>query len=234
MRIVSANVFCLNPRPASALRAVADQGGDVTVLIEATARVDRYARRLLPDRRASGLTRRGGMPVAVHAAEDVPVQNADSQGEGWVECEVNGLTLLAVHAIAPYLPWRLRRRRRQLAALGDRLASIGENEPALAVGDFNTSHFGRAWGRFARAAKDWRRLAPEVERWTGTWPLGNAWAPIALDHALIPPHLAGGDVAPAATARTFPIPGSDHLGLVVDLPRTVAGVEPEPLHLAAG
>jgi len=231
MRIVCANIFCLNPRPRQALREVAAQGGDVTVLIEATPRFDRFVRGILPPRRMEGLTRSDGMPVAVHAEPALQVEPLQTEGDGWVECQVAGLTLLVVHAVSPYLPWRLRRRRRQLEALGDRLASIAPEEPAIAVGDFNTSHAGRAWKRFDAAARDWRRLLPGPEGASGTWPLGSVWAPVALDHALAPPHLAGvnGDDDHSARLRTFPIPGSDHLGLTVDLPRGTV-----PLPQAAG
>lgn len=228
MRIVSANIFCLNPKPAQAIRAVAAQAGDVTILIESTARFDRYTATSLPPRRAGGMTRRRGMPVSIHARLELAVEEVQEHGLGWLECRVQGVLLLAVHAVAPYLPWRLGKRRTQLDALAERMASIDTDDHAIALGDFNTSNREPVWGRLASDRHTWRRLTPSLARWEGTWPLGGVWAPIALDHALAPAHLApcpnanleemvDGNAA-GATVRTFRIPGSDHMGLVVDLP----------------
>lgn len=220
MRIVSANIFCLNVKPAQAIEAVAEQNADVTLLIESTPRFERFADASLPPKRAAGLTRRRGMPISVHARPELDVSDVDEHGLGWFECRAEGVLLLAVHAIAPYLPWRLRRRQTQLAALAERFRSIRPYEHALALGDFNTSHGARAWTHLAENVSDWRRLDPVTDRWRGTWPLGGIWAPIALDHALAPPHLVGDD-EPLTKVRTFRIPGSDHMGLVVDLPQDV-------------
>ncbi|RMH28646.1 MAG: endonuclease/exonuclease/phosphatase family protein [Planctomycetota bacterium] len=213
-------MFCLNVRPAQAVRAVAAQGGDATVLIESTSRFRGPAQRLLPPVRAAGLTRRGGMPITVHAAEPTPVQDVTEHRRGWLECRVAGVLLFAVHAVAPYLPWRLARRRDQLRALADRIADVPTGDPALAIGDFNTADFERVWADFEAGAGDWRRLAPSG-RWSGTWLLGGVWSPIAVDHVLTPPALAGGGGA-GSRATTFAIPGSDHLGLRVDLPEGTA------------
>jgi Endonuclease/Exonuclease/phosphatase family len=220
MRIVSANVFCLNVTRSRAIEAVADQAGDVTVLIESTPGFDRHIERYLPPLRARGLTRRRGMPVSVHANGQIEVEDVRESGLGWIECRVSGVLLLMVHAIAPYLPWRLGKRRSQLAALGNRLSSISRDERAIAVGDFNTATFEPAWAELQSAAGDWRKLDLQTPRWRGTWPLGGAWAPIALDHALAPAQLADGTDRPASV-RTFPVPGSDHMGLVVELPDPV-------------
>lgn len=220
MRIVSANLFCLNMTRSRAIEAVAAQAGDVTVLIESTTGFDRHIERCLPPLRARGLTRKRGMPVSVHAAGQIEVWDVRESGLGWLECRVSGVLLLMVHAIAPYLPWRLGKRRIQLAALGDRLSSISPGEHAIAVGDFNTAPFEPAWAELQSAAGAWRRLDLQTRRWRGTWPLGGVWAPIALDHALAPAHMIDGADHPASV-RTFPIPGSDHMGLAVDLPDRV-------------
>lgn len=166
------------------------------------------------------------MPVSIHAPEAMHVEDIGEHGMGWFECRVQGVLLLAVHAIAPYLPWRLPKRKAQLAALADRLCSLEAEEHAIALGDFNTAHFEPAWAHLTKAAADWKRLDLHTERWRGTWPLGGMWAPIAVDHALCPPHLSGA-LGSAATVRTFRIPGSDHMGLVVDLPSDVVSL-PRP------
>lgn len=233
MRIVSANIFCLNPRPARAIEAVAAQGGDVTILIEATPRFDRAIAGLLPPRRAVGLTRAGGMPVALHADPMIPVDAHREDRTGWLECEVGGMTLLAVHLLAPYLPWRIKRREGQLISLSRRLGRLGRTAPALAIGDYNTADFENAWARLESAVHPWRRLDHAGDGPRGTWPFGQVWSPVAVDHALAPPLFAGaGD--PTGGVRTFAIPGSDHLGLTVDLPAEAFGGLPAEVRRRLG
>jgi len=218
-------MFCLNLKPAQAVQAVAAEGGDVTILIESTARFRRPIERLLPPVRAAGLTRRGGMPITVHAPDDTPVHDVKEHRRGWLECRVSGVLLLAVHTVAPYLPWRLVRRRDQLQALADRMCDVADRDAALAIGDFNTADFERVWADFEAGAGAWRRLAPAAGRWSGTWLLGGVWSPISVDHALAPPILAG-EHGTGSVAGTFTIPGSDHLGLRVDLPEGTADRSP--------
>ncbi len=221
MRIVCANVFCLNPTPRKAIDAVARQHGDVTVLIESTPRFMPRTEQLLGEKRFSGLSRHRGMPISIHTRGDLPVEAGATPGQGWIECKVGAMRLLAVHAIAPYLPWRIPRRRGHLAALSERMHELSHSEPALTIGDFNTAHFEKAWRRFATAALDsqWHWLTHETDhrpaKRRGTWPFGSVWSPVALDHALACPRIGGASAAPKM--RSFTIPGSDHRGLIVDV-----------------
>ena len=219
MRIVSANLFCLNPRPRAAVEAVAAQNADVVVLLESVARFQRRVREVFPEPRLRGYTRPDGMPVTLHTRGDLPVEDAREEGKGWLEVVVGGVRLFVVHAVAPYLPWRWPRRERQLASLAQRMSAVRDERPGLTIGDFNTADFEPAWERYENAAAPWKRLdcavsGPGPARTRGTWPLGRVWAPVALDHAMGCPVLAGS----AALVRTFGIPGSDHRGLVVDVP----------------
>ena len=223
VRVVSANILCLNLRPAAAISAVAAQNADVVILIESVKRFERHVARDLPPLRARGFTRPGGMPVTLHAGAHLPVADLREESRGWLEARVGGLTLMAVHAVAPYLPWRWPKRTDQLMTLARRMNTLNPEAPGLVIGDFNTADFEPAWTRYEDAAAPWRRIdcadhGPGPGPARGTWPLGQTWSPIALDHALATPGLAG-----AATVRTFPIPGSDHLGLVADLPASAAG-----------
>lgn len=224
VRVVSANILCLNLRPAAAIAAVAAQDADVVVLIESVKRFERHAARHLPPLRARGYTRAGGMPVTLHAGAHIPVDQLREESHGWLEARVGGLTLMAVHAVAPYLPWRWPKRTSQLMTLAGRMNAFDTEAPGLVIGDFNTADFEPAWTRYEDAAAPWRRIdcadhGPGPGPARGTWPLGQTWSPIALDHALATPGLAD-----AATVRTFPIPGSDHLGLVTDLPASAVGI----------
>jgi|GEM_PF-2620499 len=221
MRIVCANVFCLNPTPKKAVEAVARQQGDVTVMIESTPRFAQRAERFFGESRFTGHSRAHGMPIAVYARPELEVRDGATPGQGWIECRVGRMRLLTVHAIAPYLPWRISRRRGHLSALSERMSELAFSEPALTIGDFNTAHFERAWRRFATSALDsqWRWLTHEEDRRPakrrGTWPLGSVWSPVALDHALACPQIGGAMAEPKM--RSFTIPGSDHRGLVVDV-----------------
>ncbi len=200
------------------MRAIAAQRGDVVVLIEATRRWDRFAHESLPERRAMGVTRADGMPIAVHASDSLEVQFEGDGTDGWLECNVGSLHLLPVHMVAPYLPWRLGRRERQLGALAERVQDIAEDDYALTIGDFNTASFERVWRRFQKSASPWRRVDHLDGERRGTWPFGHVWSPVAVDHALCPPDLASRVDAWDTGVRTFPIPGSDHLGLSIELP----------------
>lgn len=234
MRVVAANLFCLNPRPTRAVAALAAQRADVVAVIESTRRFDSRAATRLPPKRDVAFTRKGGLPVALYAREDLPVERVRASGRGWVEWRVGEAHLLVVHALAPYLPWRWRRRERQLLALARRLRTLHDkapDQPAVALGDFNTACFEPTWRRVEAALGPWRRLeldcspcktspgrlAPDgLSAGKGTWPWSCVWAPIALDHVVAPPALA--EHGAALQARVFPIPGSDHRGVVVDLP----------------
>lgn len=221
MRVVCANVFCLNPAPKKAIEAVARQLGDVTVVIESTPRFAPRSERLLGDPRFTGHSRSRGMPITVYARPGIEVEGFETTGQGWIECKIGGVRLLAVHAIAPYLPWRIARRRGHLSALSERMGELAFSEPALTIGDFNTAHFERAWRRFATSALDsrWHWLTHEADhrhvKRRGTWPFGSVWSPVALDHALACPQVGGAMASP--TLRSFTIPGSDHRGLVVEI-----------------
>ena len=189
------------------MEAIARQHGDVTVVIESTPRFAERSGRLLGEARFSGLSRERGMPITVYTRPGVPIEGGESPGRGWVECKVGEMRLLMVHAIAPYLPWRISRRRGHLSALSERMSELANCEPALTIGDFNTAHFERAWRTFATAALDcrWHWLTHEEdhrpERRRGTWPFGSVWSPVALDHAL------GGGAARAV--RSVPTAGAD-------------------------
>ncbi len=222
MKIASANLFCLNPRPKAALEAIAEQKADLVVLIESTPRFDAIADAVLPPRRFSGRTRLDGMPVSIHAKENVEITDAREDGHGWLEATVGALRLIVVHAVAPYLPWRIPRRAKQLTDLATRMKEFRDDEAGLVIGDFNTADFEPTWARYEQAAAPWRRIdcahhGPGPGPARGTWPLGGKWSPVALDHALATPTLADHSQTPARVTP-FRIPWSDHKGLTVDLP----------------
>jgi len=198
LRIVAANLFCLNPQPTRAVAAVAAQGADVVAMIESTRRFGARAGTRLPPWRFTAKTRKRGLPVSLYARESLQVASVQQHGLGWIEWDVGGVHLLVVHAIAPYLPWRWSVRERQLLALAHRLNAIHARDPdrpAIALGDFNTADFEPVWRRMEGRIDHWRRLdidgplepTRRRRRRHGTWPFGGVWAPICVDHVMAAP-----------------------------------------------
>ncbi|MGQ0466434.1 MAG: endonuclease/exonuclease/phosphatase family protein [Sporichthyaceae bacterium] len=92
-----------------------------------------------------------------------------------------------------------------------RMDRIGEDAPALVLGDFNAT---RDHSAFRRLLGDRWRDAPEYagSGYTPTWNLWQ-WLPAAiqLDHILISRHFG------ARSAGTWNVPGSDHHAVVAEL-----------------
>lgn len=115
------------------------------------------------------------------------------------------IRVLAVHATSPTSYAEFGRRNAQFDVLAARIASA--DLPTIVIGDLNTVPWDRAYGRFCRRA-DIRALdTPDLRSWPAIGPI----VLIPLDHAL-----ASRDLASSAI-NTFPIPGSDHRGLLTDL-----------------
>ncbi len=113
--------------------------------------------------------------------------------------------VLAVHATSPTSYAEFGRRNAQFDALAVHIASA--DLPTIVIGDLNTVPWDRAYGRFCRLAGMRALDIPDLR----TWPAIGPIALIPLDHAL-----ASRDLASSAV-NTFPIPGSDHRGLLTDL-----------------
>ena len=112
----------------------------------------------------------------------------------------------------PYFPRRLRRRAQLDALLAERARKA--DVPHAVFGDFNASPIWPAYRRMAAAYADGVVESGESGRAiTGTWPcipaLGISGL-IRIDHCFL-------WRLSAISARTVELPGSDHLGLLVDL-----------------
>ena len=102
----------------------------------------------------------------------------------------------------------------------DRLAEVATDGPAVMTGDFNASWWHPEMRRLMRAGR-WRDAHQVVGRglscsWpTDQWHPAFRWHPpfVRIDHALV------NEGMHVLDARSFHVPGSDHLGLVVTVQR---------------
>lgn len=113
--------------------------------------------------------------------------------------------VLAVHASSPISYGHFRRRNAQLELLAGHVAAT--DTPTVLIGDLNTVHWDRAYGRFCARSG----LAPTGGTDQRTWPSVGPLALIPLDHLLVSP-----GVSPVSV-NTFDVPGSDHRGLLAEL-----------------
>jgi len=217
LRIVTANVYILNPTPEAAFRALRTLQPDVLVVPE-------LGPAGLAGLRASGLmtdlpyslVQLGGRGETVGLFSRLPLRDTSTREVGSralprATVDVGGVPvrLLAVHPLPPlsvFEPlWR--------AALTDLLReSRAVRLPVVLAGDFNADRdhapFRRLLGSGLRDAHD--------ERGRGlarTFPAG--FPVLQLDHVLVRDGV-GGRLA-VQDVREVDVPGSDHLGVLVDL-----------------
>lgn len=209
LRIASVNLFAFNPVREAAAEALRGLPVDVKVLVEVCPRrgdLDRFADPAFPHRawapyakRNDGVWLLSRRPLGeVRMVDDgtVPYIDATIAAENGVH-----LRLLACHPMAPYHGFsRAEWRDRQWAGLAAEAAI--RPGPVLVIGDLNGSPL--AWRWEALESTGLRRGAG---REPSTWPAGLGEYGIAIDHAL------GRDLAMAAPLA-FPIPGSDHRGIL--------------------
>ena len=217
LRVVTANVYILNPTPEAAFRALRALQPDVLVVPE-------LGPAGLAGLRASGLmadlphslVQLGGRGETVGLFSRLPLRDSSTREVGSralprATVDVGGVPvrLLAVHPLPPlsvFEPlWR--------AALVDLLReSRAVRLPVVLAGDFNADRdhapFRRLLGSGLRDAHD--------ERGRGlarTFPAG--FPVLQLDHVLVRDGV-GGRLA-VQQVREVDVPGSDHLGVLVDL-----------------
>ena len=218
LRVVVANLYVLNPDPERAGRALRALRPDVLVVPELNAAG-------LAGLRAAGLlgdlphttTQGGDREESVGLFSRLPLRDTSTRVVGGRELprgtvDVGGVAvrLLAVHPLPPVSVfeglWR--------AALADLLSEVKALEgPAVVAGDFNAD---RDHAPFRRLLGDGLLRDAHDERGRGLARTFPAAAPfLHLDHVLV------GDGADAQVVvrdvQEFPIPGSDHLGVVADL-----------------
>lgn len=138
--------------------------------------------------------------VQLRLWEGYPAISARIQKEG------QDTLILSLHAASPMNPERFRARNRQLWAAAQLIRQ--EALPAVVIGDFNTVPWDPALRPLLLGAgmQDSRN-----SHYSATWPSPLGRLGIPIDYVLHSPHWQ------ALSHQTFPIPGSDHKGLVATL-----------------
>lgn len=217
LRVVTANVYVLNPRPEAAFRALRALRPDVLVVPELgpAGVAGLRASGLLTDLPYS-LAQLAGRRETVGLYSRLPLRDTATREVGSralprATVQVGGVPvrLLAVHPLPPvsvFEPlWR--------TALSDLLAeSRAVRLPVVLAGDFNAD---RDHGLFRRLLRSGLRDAHDA-RGRGLARTFPASAPVLqLDHVLVRDGDGGRIVV--RDVREVDVPGSDHLGVLVDL-----------------
>lgn len=217
--VLTANLYGGRADGIELVRLAAEERVDLLVVEEVTApelaEMDRAGLgALLPHRIGNAATEFGvdGTMVFSRLPLGTP-ERLPTRNDAW-RVEVDGLTLLAVHPVAPTEPasWRA-----DHAAV---LAAAKASDADLVVGDFNATLDHRPLRRLA--ADGWRSVAELAnEGWQPTWPangvIGLLGLPVPslvqIDHVLVGRRLA------ALGTHTVLVPGTDHRAVVAAVAR---------------
>lgn len=212
LRIAHLNVFQPNDAFAEVLQAARATDADVLSFQEVDERwaqalvqglgADYPYHRIAPRGNCYGIALFSRRPFE-HA--DVLYLTERPVIDATVRTEAGPVRVLAVHASSPGSYREFRDRNRQL----DRLAEVvgASDRPVAVVGDLNTVSWDHALRRLCASTG----LRESADAPSATWPSIAGLALIPLDHVLATPAL---DIL---APRSFPIPGSDHRGLVAGL-----------------
>lgn len=220
VRVLSANVKIDNPtedRAASALLAV---DADVLVVVELTPHFitelrshgayqqypNRVERPQPWDGRGIGIYSK--LPMT--AIDAIDLDGRQAPGARLTLADGTTVNVYGVHTVAPYEPLREGRWRDNLTALADRIAELPK--PFVLAGDFNATRWHPPFTTLLDAG------VRDAHEQTGnglsfSWPADRGLLPplFRLDHALL------SDGVTATALHEVTIPGSDHVGFVVDL-----------------
>lgn len=222
IRVLSCNLFRGRADAAALEDIVGDRGIDVVCAQEVSVALAGRLAAMLPhgdvaqDRALRGNAVACRYPVA---ARRIPIPRRSGCVVRLAPPAWPGITrpieIVNVHIAAPhlwpYFPRRVRRHAQLETLLADR--RLSQEEPQAIIGDFNASPCWPVYRRMAARYAD-AALADRPGVMAGpTWPRLTA---LGLDGLLRIDHcfLRGLDVRSCTTLR---IPGSDHLGLLVEL-----------------
>ncbi|MEO8733318.1 MAG: endonuclease/exonuclease/phosphatase family protein [Flavobacteriales bacterium] len=117
--------------------------------------------------------------------------------------------ILAVHTTSPGSYGEFRDREKQLVWLADLVEA--SKIPTVVLGDLNTASWDSAFRQLCSKA----HLKEGGGAPRATWPATVGLPLTPLDHVLVTPQLG------VSSTRSFPIPGSDHRGLVAEITTTL-------------
>jgi endonuclease/exonuclease/phosphatase (EEP) superfamily protein YafD len=219
LRVVSANVWAINPTPDEVLAFIRASDADLVVLVDAKSRRWRQVLSELATLypyRAPGSWRQRASPVILLSRYPVISEEVVRPPRGrrpylTARLAVGGqeLVVVGVHPTSPS-PTQAgdsRRRNRELDHIA--LAVRDTDRPVIVAGDFNTSPWSPHFQHLVAAGG--LRNAAGGHGYIATWPTWFWPALIPIDHVLLKGPLA------ATTVQRGPAVGSDHFPLIADL-----------------
>lgn len=216
IRVVLANVYARNRRPAALQTYLESRQPDVAVLLEVT---ERWETALEPLRASYPFmaTQARADDFGLAVLSRLPVEEPQVFSLGGphgtpaitirVALADHFLTIIGAHPWPPITPRAATFRNRQFAELAHRVRV--EQHPVLLVGDLNTTSWSPAFGELLRRSglRD-TRIGFGVQP---SWPAQIPWLRIPLDHGLASPDIT-------VSRRTVgPSIGSDHYPVLLDL-----------------
>lgn len=212
LRIATVNLLYTNGVTAAVANDLLTRDLDVIAFTEYTAEhrevltahrlAARFAHRVdRPGPRAEGIAVWSRMPLD----EGTRVPTVNNSVDAVVEAPDGPIRLFAVHTPTPlydFGEWV-----QDLAVI--RRVAADSGGPTVVIGDLNATYWNPAFREIL--AEGYADALIAVGRgFSSSWPIGKRVPPFAqLDHALV-----GRGLVPTGAAN-FPIPGSDHRGLVV-------------------
>lgn len=215
VKIASVNVLSSNQRQEPLLRWLASQDPDVIALMEVNAA---WANALAPlgGRYPHQVVqpRNDNFGIACFSRLEMRERQVLEFGPSGLpsiflslELEGRAVSLLATHPLPPLSARHAFSRDQQLTELG--LWLVNRPEPAILVGDFNTTPW--APGFRALLRKTGLRDTLAGRGWQPTWPSRFSGLGIPIDHCLVSRHWA------VAERTIGPGIGGDHRPLLIDL-----------------
>jgi len=215
LRVLSANVGCLNLSPTKFLKLVETEKPDVILIFELThpwAQTLHLEEKGYPYSAILPSPGHSGSGVfSRHPLKDAKVRAVDPYPNFLPGAKLTlgskTLRIIGTHPLAPYTLEELDLRNQQMANLAALISSI--KTATIVAGDFNTSSWSPCFTDFVQKTglRDTRRgFGPLTTFPTSFWPFRTT-----IDHCLVSPDIFVVD------RRVGPDIGSDHLPIIVDL-----------------
>jgi len=184
MQLITANLFCFNPWQRAAIQQLLTADADILVLPEVKPTLLHWLREVAERQGYTVVTAQTNKRMTLCLLSRLPITQHQLITQGsfgnrpQIRVELTtGVTLFGIHLMAPITRRKHKERNAQLSQLA---AMIGaEGQPAVAAGDFNTTHHEKSFQPLLQIAVP----APErpVTR-PKSWP---ALLPLAsLDHII--------------------------------------------------
>ncbi|MCE7988169.1 MAG: endonuclease/exonuclease/phosphatase family protein [Caldilinea sp. CFX5] len=211
MRLITANLFCFNPWQRAAIQQLLATAADVLILPEVKPTLVDWLRAAASSAGYTVVSVRTNQQMTLCLLSRLPIaqsQVIDQESfAGRPQLRVDlaaGITLFAIHLMAPITPRKQQERNAQLVQLAALLR--GEPQPVIAAGDFNTTAHERLFQPLRQLAqRETEQTIARPKSWPALLPLAS------LDHVVHNHHVQ----LEQLTSGRFN--GSDHLPITAQL-----------------